>query len=128
MELGHEAKASPPVVTQLSRMAWGEAFPTHGSSVAQSLRAASVVWTPCFLYLTVPSLQHWITNQPLPERKGKVKDIGMFTLCKTFQGEKMKEVTNVQHRALKSNSISNELVWEKVKQFFTKIPNKFSFF
>lgn len=52
----------------------------------------------------------------------------MFTRCTTFQREKMKEVTNVQHGALKSNNISNELVWEKEKQFYMKNSNKFRLF
>lgn len=32
----------------------------------------------------------------------------------------MNEVTSVQHRVLKSNDISNELVWEKEKHVFRK--------
>lgn len=57
-----------------------------------------------------------------------MKDMGVFALCETFQGEKMTEVTHIQHRALKSNGISNELVWGKEKQFYMKNSNKFSFF
>lgn len=37
----------------------------------------------------------------------------------------MNEVTSIQHRVLKSNDISNELVWEKEKQVFRKNPNTF---
>lgn len=31
--------------------------------------AAAVVWAPSFLYLRVPTLQLWISNRPLPERR-----------------------------------------------------------
>lgn len=49
----------------------------------------------------------------------------MFYTTQNVPGGKLKEVTNVQYRVLKSNDISNELVWEKEKQVFMKNPNKF---
>lgn len=127
MELGPKAKAPLPLVKHLSRMAYGEAL-----SHTQRLRSVSkegqqVVWKDSFppIPLRCP-FQHRIGSQsPQQGGEGQVGDKGIYTVQNFQRGEK--EVKKCPTRVLKSNDISNVLVWKKEKQVFMKNPNKLSF-
>lgn len=72
--------------------------------------------------------QHWISSQPLQEgEEGDVERHRHIYTMQNFQGEE-RRAKKRPTQGLKSNGISNELLWEKEKRALMRNPNKLSVF